>query len=266
MTKENIQLKTKQDIKKIAEACGIISSLFRELKEIIVPGVTGKEVEQYCNKYIEKKGGRSALFGFKGFPSAICFSVNHVAVHGIPKNQDLVKDDIVTIDITVEKDGFYGDGAWTYILDKQDPVKRKLIQAAWQSSISGISKCKAKGFLGDIGSAIEKTAQRFGVHIIQDLVGHGVGFAVHEDPQVPHFGLEGSGRPIVPGMVLTIEPVVTFGSGKTKTRNDNWTVYTADYQPTAQYEHTIAVQSKGIRVLTISEINLQNHIDFPPFF
>ncbi len=258
-------LKTSVDIARIRRSCQIIEETFRYLKEHIHPGVTTKLIETLAEQYIRKRGGNPAIRGFMGFPGGICTSVNNVMVHGKPNDYTLEDGDILTVDIVVEVNGWYGDGAWTYTVGSYSEDSLRLIKAAWQSSLAGIMSAKTGKTTGEIGEAVEKTARKWGCSIARDFTGHGIGKNIHENPVIPNYG-KNIGQTIVPGMVFTVEPVVTLGSGESELIEDGFTIITKDGSLAAQYEHTLAIFRDYTEVLTFSYGKLTEYLDFPPFF
>ena len=263
---KNIVFKTSLDVIYIKKACKIVEELLIVLGDKIKPGIKTIEIDQYAGDFILKKKAVSGLKGYMGFPANVCISVNNVAAHGIGNDYVIRDGDIVTVDTTIGVDGWYGDGAWTYIAGEVTPEKKRLVKAAWQAMLAGVAESSAGKKLGDIGSAIKKTALRHGCNIVEDLAGHGIGRNIHEDPVVLNVGRKGTGLPIVPGMVFTIEPILTLGSGKIRFHTDNWSIIIADNKLSAQFECTLAVFKNHTDVLTLSTINLQKYIDFPPMF
>jgi methionyl aminopeptidase len=190
--------------------------------------------------------------------------VNNVAAHGIPTNRALENGDILSLDITVSIDGWFGDVAWSFIVGTGSPDSRRLVRAAWKAMLSGVQTARAGNHLGDIGAAIQKAAKRFGCSVIEDYVGHGIGRAMHEDPMVPNFGAVDTGMRIVPGMVFTVEPMVNLGGREAHVTEDGWTLVTGDGSLSAQFEQTIAVFRDYTEVLTYSHGNIFESTDFPP--
>ena len=265
MTKD-IPLKTSLDVLRIKKPSMIASGLLRELSSVIKPGITTGKIDSFALDYMKKNKAESALRGYKGFPGNVCISVNNVAAHGIGGKYVICDGDVLTVDTTVACDGWNGDAAWTYIAGKPTPDVRRLVKGAWKSMLAGINAAKAGGRFGDIGYAVSRTAASYGCRILEDFAGHGIGRDIHEEPVVLNFGERGSGRPVVPGMVFTIEPIVTLGSNEVVFLDDKWSIVTKDSSLTAQFECTIAVFGNRTEILTNNEINFQNHIDFPPMF
>lgn len=260
-----IRLKTAVEMQRIRRVSRVLEELFRELRAKIVPGVTTENLSAYCERCILAKKALPALKGYKGFPAAICASVNQTAVHGVPNATPLATGDIITVDITISIDGWHSDSAWTYIVGHTGEEKRRLVKAAWKATVSGILAARAGGRLGDIGAAIEHTAKRFGCSILEDFAGHGIGRMLHEDPIIVHTGTRGVGQPIVPGMVFTIEPILCLGRPEVLTLEDGWTIITRDGSPAAQFEHTIAIFRDRTEIMTYTLDNIHG-IDLPPFF
>ena len=246
--------------------CRIVEELLQELGKIIVPGIKTREIDSFSSDFIQKKKAKSALKGYKGFPGNVCISVNNVAAHGIGNDYCIQEDDLVTVDTTVEYEGWHGDGAWTYTAGKGTSESRRLVKAAWKTMLAGANEATAGNRLGDIGYAITKCAKKYGCRVIEDLAGHGIGRDIHEEPVVLNFGKKGKGIPVVPGMVITIEPILVSGGNEIKTLDDNWSIVTKDNKQTAQFECTIAVFSDRTEILTLQAINLHKYIDFPPMF
>ena len=265
MTK-NIPLKTSLDVLRIKKPSMIASGLLRELSGFIRPGITTGDIDRFSIGYIRKNKAESALFGYKGFPGNVCISVNNVAAHGIGSDYILCDGDILTVDTTVGFNGWYGDAAWTYVAGKSSHAKRRLIKGAWKSMLAGIDAAKAGNRFGDIGCAVSAAAKKYGCTVLEDFAGHGIGRDIHEEPVVLHFGEKGKGQPVVPGMVFTIEPILTLGGEEIVFLDDKWSIVTKDSSLTAQFECTIAVFGNRTEILTNNEINFENHIDFPPMF
>lgn len=257
MRNEDVCLKTSLEVARIRKSCAIIESLFNDIEDIIKPGITTKEIADFCKNSMDKKLASSSALGYRGYPSNICTSVNSVAVHGLPCEYLLEDGDIITVDIILNTDGWHGDGAYTYIVGKGDPDILRLYRAAKDAGNAGIRAARAGNRLGDLGFAISSTAARWGCSVIESLAGHGIGLNIHEDPVVLPVGEPHVGMPIVPGMVFTIEPVLTLGSGKIKTLDDGWSIITTDGQQTAQFEHTVAIFGRRTEVLTKPELSFE---------
>jgi len=247
-----IQLKTLAEIEIISRGGTIIAELFGEVRGLVRPGVTTGELDRLCDDFICSHDGATPAFkGLYGFPGAVCVSVNEEVVHGIPRSdRTLEEGDIVSIDVGVRLDGWCSDSAWTFGVGGVDEetehlldVTRRALDAAVAASVDGKR-------VGDIGAAVESVVHGTGLAIIRDLVGHGVGRDVHEDPQVPNYGQVGQGPLLREGLVLAIEPMLALGTEKIRTLEDRWTVVTADRRRSAHFEHTVAILADGPRILT----------------
>ena len=244
----------------------IAATVLRELHDFLVPGLTTAEIDGFCEKRIIAHRGNPGLKGYEGFPGSVCTSVNNVAAHGIPGPCVLKEGDILTVDISVEAGGWYGDAAWTYMIGEVSEAVRDLIKASWQSMIAGILAARAGNRLGDIGAAVHRTATRHGYEVLEDFAGHGIGRALHEDPVILHCGEAGTGLPIVSGMVFTIEPVLCTGIPATALSSDKWSCVLAEGELAAQFEHTLAVFADRTEILTHCGRKIRHCIDFPPEF
>jgi len=259
-----ISLKTSVDVARIRRACRIAEKCLRYLAPCVQAGISTGELDRLAGRYMEGAGAVPALRGYKGFPGCICTSVNNVAAHGIPTNRELEPGDILSIDITVSVEGWYGDAAWTFIVGEGSPDGRRLLRAAWNASLAGIRMAVAGNRIGDVGAAIQESARRFGCTVIEDYVGHGIGRAMHEDPMVLNFGTADTGLRIVPGMVFTVEPMLNLGGREVHVSSDGWTLVTTDGSLSAQFEHTVAVFRDYTEVLTWSKGSVFDSLDFPP--
>lgn len=266
MTSFEIPLKTVVDIARMRRASRIVETIFSKLKNIIIPGKTTVDIERFCNELMKKSGVQSGLLGFKNFPHTICTSINNVAAHGLPGEQVLQNGDIISIDIVVNADGWFGDGAWTYVVGTPNRDLVRLVKATWQAVVKGIMYARPGNRLGDIGEIIQETSRRFGCSVLGDFVGHGIGKKMHEEPKIPHFGKKNTGLVIVPGMVFTIEPILTLGTPRVNKLGDGWAYITSDGSPSAQFEHTIAIFKNRTEILTFSQNDIKKYVDFPPFF
>jgi methionyl aminopeptidase len=260
-----IILKTSVEVAQIRRACRIAEKCLRHLDAHMVPGTTTKRLDALAEKFLDTNNADSALRGYRGFPGSICTSVNNVAAHGIPSDYELEEGDVVSLDITVRVAGWHGDSAWTYIVGKGSAEHRRLLRAAWSACVGGVKSAVAGGRIGDIGSAIQDAARKYGCSVVEDYVGHGIGRAMHEDPMVLNFGEQDTGIRIVPGMVFTVEPIVSLGAAEVRVAGDGWTLVTADGSLSAQFEHTVAVFRDYTEVLTFSHGDIFTHLDFPPY-
>ena len=266
--KNPLPLKTSIDVARIRKTCRIVEECLRLLNEHVAAGARTADLEAAVDRHVRKRGAKSAVRGYKGFPKAICTSTNNVAAHGIPDDSRLEDGDVITVDVTLCLDGWHGDGAWTYTVGSTSADVKRLVKAAWRANIAGILAVHAGAHLGDVGAAINAAAERNGCKVIRDYVGHGIGEKLHEDPLVPNYGRPEHGMRIVPGMVFTIEPIVSLGGREVKTMDDGWTVVTADGSLSAQFEHTLAVFRDHVEVLTLSgfDPDASDLVDHPPHF
>ncbi len=259
-----VSLKTSIDVARIRRACRVAEDCMRFLSGQIHPGATTEDLDRQAARFLNKHSAASALRGYRGFPGCICTSVNNVAAHGIPSNRTVEEGDLISLDITVNLDGWFGDTAWSFIVGKGGPDSRRLLRAAWRATLAGIRAARAGNRIGDIGAAIQKTARAFGCSVIEDYVGHGIGRAMHEDPLVLNFGAADTGMRIVPGMVFTVEPMLNLGGREVHVTEDGWTLVTSDGSLSAQFEHTVAVFRDYTEVLTYSRGDIFESGDFPP--
>lgn len=247
-----IQLKTEREIEKIARGGAIIADLFQEMGPRIKPGVSTGDVNRFADDFIQSHHGAVAAFkGLYGFPGSVCTSVNEEVVHGIPSfRRKLAEGDILSVDVGVRLDGWCSDSAWTFPVGEVDEETRRLMQVTEESLYLALETAVVGNHVGDIGAAVMARVDGTGYGIIRDLVGHGLGREVHEEPQVPNIGKAGQGPPLMEGMVLAIEPMLGAGTEQIRTLEDRWTVITADRARSAHFEHTIAVTGQGPQVLT----------------
>ncbi len=247
-----IQLKTEHEVELIARSGAIIADLFQEIRERIRPGVTTWDLDRFADDFIRSHEGAVPAFkGLYGFPGSVCASLNDEVVHGIPsKTRELKEGDILSIDVGVRREGWCSDSAWSFAVGEVDEAARALLRVTEESLYRALEASVVGNHIGDIGAAVMRRVDGTGYGIIRDLVGHGLGREVHEEPQVPNIGRSGHGPPLLDGMVLAIEPMLSEGSDQIRTLSDRWTVVTADHSRSAHFEHTIAVGKEGPRVLT----------------
>ena len=246
-----IILKSNNEILKIKRAGKIVAETLVMLEEIIRPGMTTADLDAIAEEFISKQGGKPSFKGYCGFPASLCISVNEEVIHGIPSRKKILcNGDIVSIDCGVLLDGFHGDAARTFVLEGASKEAVNLVEVTKQCFYKGIEKAVVGNRVSDISNAIEKHANSFGFSAVQDYVGHGIGRNLHEDPNVPNFGVAGKGPLLKHGMVLAIEPMINYGEYKVKTLKDKWTVVTKDGSLSAHYENTIVVTNNGIEILT----------------
>lgn len=236
-----IILKTPREIELLREAGRIVALVHEELKKAIVPGVTTKEIDKLAEKIIRDNNATPSFKGYGGFPASICASINEEVVHGIPGNRILKEGDIVSLDVGAYYKGYHSDSAKTHGVGVISEEDRKLIEVAKESFYEGIKFAKLGYRLSDISHAIQAHVEKHGFSVVRDLVGHGVGVDLHEDPQIPNYGPAGKGPRLQEGMVLAIEPMINAGRYQVKTLADGWTIVTIDGKKSAHYEHTIAI-------------------------
>ncbi|WP_138432227.1 type I methionyl aminopeptidase [Fodinibius saliphilus] len=250
-----IYLKSESEIEKMRESAQIVSRTLAEVAKHIEPGVTTGKLDRVAEDYIKENDGRPAFKGYgpknNPFPGTLCISVNEEVVHGIPSDKrELKEGDIVSIDCGVEKNGYFGDHAYTFAVGECEDEKIRLLRTTLESLYKGIEKAVHGNKIGDIANAIQTHCENEGFGVVRDLVGHGLGKSLHEDPSVPNFGRAGRGERLRSGMTLAIEPMITLGSFKVSTLNDGWTVVTADKSISAHYEHDIVIREGKAEVLS----------------
>jgi methionyl aminopeptidase len=255
LKKQNIELKTAKEIEKMRIASRVVGEILEKLCEIIKPGITTKDIDTFSEKYIRSLKMIPAFFGIKGmrypFPASACVSINEEVVHGIPSAfRRLKSGDIVSVDMGVLYEGYYGDAARTYAVGSVSDTAAKLIKVTEESLRKGIEEALPGNRLGDVSSAVQKTVENAGFSVVRDFVGHGIGRALHEDPQISNYGKSGTGVKLLPGMVLAIEPMVNVGSYEVCMLDDDWTIVTKDGSLSAHFEHTVAITEDGYEILT----------------
>jgi methionyl aminopeptidase len=253
--KQSIELKTAKEIEKMRTAGRVVGEILQKLSRIIKPGITTKDIDIFSEKYIKSLKMVPAFLGVKGvsypFPASACVSVNDEVVHGIPNASRVLKSgDIVSVDMGVIYEGYYGDAAMTYAVGDISAAAAKLLEITELALQKGIEQSLSGKRLGDISYAIQKMAEDAGFSVVRDFVGHGIGRSLHEDPQSPNFGRAGAGIKLLPGMVLAIEPMVNVGSYEVCMLDDDWTVVTKDGGLSAHFEHTVAITESGCEILT----------------
>jgi methionyl aminopeptidase len=245
-----ITLKTSDEIQMIRESARIVARALQLSKRKAREGMTTAELNALIENFIVRQGGRPAFKGFCGFPASSCISINQEVVHGIPGNRRLQRGDIVSVDIGVEKESFFGDGAITFGIGSVERRAHDLIATCRKALLAGIRMAKIGNRLSDISHAVQSVTESRGYGVVRDLVGHGIGRQMHEDPQIPNYGQPGKGPRLQAGMVLAIEPMITAGRYEVKTLPDHWTVVTIDGSLAAHYEHTIGITENGPVILT----------------
>lgn len=249
--KSSIEIKTKQELEKMKVAGRVVGEILEKLSEIIKPGITTKDIDEFSEKYIRSLKMLPAFLGYGGFPATACVSINDEVVHGIPNASRVLKEgDIVSVDMGVIYEGYYGDAAKTYAVGSITDTAEKLLKITELSLQKGIEQIVPGNRLGDISYAVQKTAEESGFSVVRDFVGHGIGRKMHEEPQIPNFGKANTGVKLLPGMVLAVEPMVNVGGYEVNILDDDWTVVTRDGSLSAHFEHTIAITENGHEILT----------------
>jgi len=245
-----IVLKSDRELKYMRDAGKITANALEEVKKAVAPEVSTQELDRIAEKYIQRSGAKAAFKGYHGFPGNICTSINEEVVHGIPGIRRLHQGDIVSIDVGVLINDYYGDAAVTVPVGSVAPEIEKLLNVTQAALTAGIEKAISGNRLGDISNAVQTVAELNGYGVVRDYVGHGIGRKMHEDPQIPNFGKPGQGPLLKTGMTMAIEPMINLGSYEVQTLEDNWTVVTVDAKVSAHFEHTIAITPNGPEVLT----------------
>ncbi len=247
-----IHVKTPAEIQLMRESCRIVKETLRFVERHIQAGMTTKEVDELVYRYITSCGATPSSLGYCGYPASSCVSVNEVVVHGIPSDRVLVDGDIVSVDITAEKNGFNGDAARTFLIGNVSKEKRELVEVTKECFFKAVEGLKAGVPLYDIGYTVQTYAESHGYGVVRALVGHGIGREMHEDPSVPNYGKKGTGIRLKAGMTICIEPMINMGTHKVNfSREDGWTVTTADGKPSAHYENTVLITDDGVEILTL---------------
>jgi methionyl aminopeptidase len=236
-----IILKTAEEIEKLRQAALVVSRTLGMLAAEIIPGVTPKYLDQLAEDFIRSQGAEPGFKGLYGCPSTLLTSVNEAVVHGLPTDRPLEDGDIVSVDCGAKLNGYYGDHAFTFEVGEVKPEVRKLLQVTRECLELGIAEAKVGNRIEDIGFAIQQHAEKHGYGVVRELVGHGIGKSLHEDPQVPNYGRRGRGKKIENGLTIAIEPMINMGTHRIKQLDDNWTVVTQDGLPSAHFEHDVAV-------------------------
>ena len=255
-----IHLKTESEIQIIKESAQILGKAHGEVARLVKPGVKTSTLDKVAEEFIRDHGGIPSFKNYNGsFPATLCISVNEVVVHGIPGNYELKETDIITVDCGVQFKGFHSDSAYTYPLEGVNKETLLLLERTYESLFKGIEQSKAGNRMGDVSYAIQSYVESFGYGVVRELVGHGVGRNLHEEPEVPNFGNRGKGVKLVPGMVFAIEPMINQGTKNVVQENDGWTIRTADKKPSAHFEHMVAILEDKTEVLTTHQYIEENY-------
>lgn len=246
-----ITLKSPTEIGYMRKSCAVIRDLLLYMEDKVKPGVSTKKLDEFVHDYIVKHGAKPSFLGYGGFPASACISIDDVVVHGIPSARRLEEGMIVGVDVGAILNGWQSDAARTFLVGEVSAEKRRLVDTTRESFFKGVGQFRDGGRLGDISHAIQVYNEERGYSMVRDLVGHGIGREMHEDPQVPNFGRAGHGVRLAVGMVLAIEPMVNMGTWKVETLDDGWTCVTQDGMPSAHYENTVALTENGAEILTL---------------
>jgi methionyl aminopeptidase len=243
-------LKSPQQIENMRQAGKILAMCHREIGRRIGPGVTTLEINDFAEQYLSSQGARQVTKGYRGFPYATCASVNDVIAHGFPNAEPLQDGDIVKIDIVCSLDGWMADSAWTYMIGAVSPEAKRLVSVTKECLDLGIAQAVVGNRIGDVMHVVQRHAEKAGFSVVRDLVGHGIGQSLHEEPSFEHIGKPGKGFKLKEGMVITIEPMINAGGYEMYIEFDGWTARTWDGSLSAQFEHTVAITGKGPQILT----------------
>lgn len=233
--------KTAEEIELMRESALIVSKTLGMIAQEIRPGITTLELDKMAEAFIRDQGAVPGFLGLYGCPSTLLTSVNEQVVHGLPTHRPIEEGDIVSVDCGALKNGYYGDHAYTFEIGEVEQATRKLLQVTKESLYIGIREFRAGNRVEDVGNAIQKYTESFGYGVVRELVGHGIGEKMHEEPEMPNYGKRGRGKLFVEGMVVAIEPMINMGTRNIKTLKDGWTIVTADKKPSAHFEHNVAL-------------------------
>ena len=245
-----VHKRSENEIKMISKSCQIVADTIDMLSEFVVPGALISDLDKKAENFITSLGARPAFKGYMGFPSTLCISIEDAVVHGIPGDTELKEGQIVGIDCGAELNGYYGDHAKTFSVGKISREKKELMKITEESLYKGIEKAVPGNFVGDIGYAVQTHAESNGFSVVRELVGHGIGENLHEEPQVPNYGTPNQGYKLHAGMCIAIEPMINLGGREIYTAKDGWTILTADGKASAHFEHSIAILEDGPKILS----------------
>ncbi|MBX2968087.1 MAG: type I methionyl aminopeptidase [Cyclobacteriaceae bacterium] len=255
-----VHLKTDEEIEIIKEGAQILGKAHGEVARLVKPGVKTSSLDKVAEEFIRDHGGIPSFKNYNGsFPASLCISVNEVVVHGFPGNYELREADIIAVDCGVYYKGYHSDSAYTYPLEGVKQETLLLLERTYESLYRGIEQAKAGNRMGDVSHAIQNYVESFGYGVVRELVGHGVGKNLHEDPEVPNYGKRGKGVKLVPGMVFAIEPMINQGTRNVVQERDGWTIRTADKRPSAHFEHMVAIKKEKTEVLTTHKYIEENY-------
>jgi len=245
-----VHLRNRDEVEAIRAAAQLVARTLQLMRREVRAGVTTIELDRMAEEFIRSHGGRPSFKGYRGFPASICSSVNDEVVHGIPGPRELREGDIVGIDVGVELEGYHGDAAWTFAVGEISQEAQRLLEVTREALALGIAQARPGGRIGDISHAVQTHVEAAGLSVVRELVGHGIGREMHEEPQVPNYGPPGRGPRLMVGQVLAIEPMVNIGGAEVVTGSDGWTIATRDGSLSAHFEHTVAVGATGPVILS----------------
>ena len=251
-----------EEVRAIKRSNQIVATILNELEAMIKPGIRTKELDEWAETRAREMGAIPAFKGYRGYPASLCTSFNEEIVHGIPSSRSLREGDILSLDFGVLYEGYYGDAAATFPVGKITPQAKKLIQTAKEAFYKGLEQAKIGNRISDISHAIQSYVESQGFSVIRSFVGHGIGLSLHEEPQIPNFGLPGRGLKIKPGMVFALEPMIAMNDWNVEILDDNWTAITKDRSLSAHYEHTVAVTQEEAQILSLLNGGKRSSSDF----
>ena len=246
-----IHIRSVGEIEKISKACQIVKETLELIEELISPGITPIELDRKAEKFIISKGAKPGFKGLYGYPATLCVSIDDEVVHGIPNERVLKEGEIISVDVGSIVDGYYGDHAKSFAVVQVEEERKKLMDVTRECLLLAIKQAAPGNRIGDISHSVQQKAESNGYGVVRELVGHGIGTKLHEDPQIPNFGKPGTGAKIKVGMCFAIEPMINMGKPEVYTKKDGWTVCTKDGLPSAHFEHTITITETGAKILTI---------------
>jgi len=246
-----INIRSSAEVEKMYKAGQVVKDTLEMIEDCIKPGVATIELDKKAEKFINSKNAKPGFKGLYGYPATLCISIDDEVVHGLPSKRVLQEGQILSVDVGSIVDGYYGDHAKSFSVGKIDEKRRKLMKITKECLHDGIECAIPGNRIGDIGNAIQKKAEKNGYGVVRELVGHGIGANLHEEPQIPNFGMIGTGPMIEEGMCFAIEPMINLGTPEVYTKKDGWTVCTKDGLPSAHFEHTITITKNGAKILTV---------------
>ena len=246
-----IVCRSQSEIEKLRRVNQLVARILAELRQVVVPGITTTDIDELAERRVREAGAEPAFKGYHGYPATVCASVNEQVVHGIPSNRPLVIGDIVSIDMGAKLDGFFGDCAVTVPVGTVSPEATELLRVTEEALFRGIDAVRPGARVSDIGAAVQQHVEAQGFSVVREFVGHGIGTALHEEPQVANYGPAGHGPRLSEGMVIAIEPMVNAGKPAVKVLSDGWTAVTKDKSLSAHFEHTVVVTREGCEILTL---------------